>query len=238
MILIKIDSLSTKELRNIAEQEGLDGYESLSREELIDELQDFYGDDEDFVPGGDVNRRFLCGITDYRGIDQDVQELPGVEELPLDYPSTDIHLLYKNPSWGYCYWSVSPQDMMKLQERNITELILLVSVRTFKGTEEFEVPVSIEDTDWNIGLPVHGGECSVALVVRENGHLLELAHSNEISLVKSYWLEHPKEMLENEQLFKVYLSMITTKEGQLAESPVVYDIISTYHKEDLNRWHK
>ena len=238
MILIKIDSLSTKELRNIAEQEGIDDFETLTREELIDELQEFYGDDDDSTPRGDVNRRFLYGITDYRDIDKDVQELPGVEELPLDYPSTEIHLLYKNPSWGYCYWSISPQDMQKLQERNVTELILLVTVRNFKGKEEFEVPVSIEDRDWNIGLPVHGGECSVSLVVRINDHLLELAHSNEISLVKSYWLEHPKEMLENEELFKVYLSMITTKEGQLAESPVVYDIMANYHKEDTTRWHK
>ena len=154
MILIKIDSLSTKELRNIAEQEGIDDFETLTREELIDELQEFYGDDDDSTPRGDVNRRFLYGITDYRDIDKDVQELPGVEELPLDYPSTEIHLLYKNPSWGYCYWSISPQDMQKLQERNVTELILLVTVRNFKGKEEFEVPVSIEDRDWNSSLPL------------------------------------------------------------------------------------
>ena len=33
MILIKIDSLSTQELRNIAEQEGVEGFDSLDRED-------------------------------------------------------------------------------------------------------------------------------------------------------------------------------------------------------------
>ncbi len=238
MILIKIDSLSTQELRNIAEQEGVEGFDSLDRDDLIVELENIFGDEDDSTPRGDVNRRFLYGITDYRGIDKDVQELPGVEELPETYPNTEIHLLYKNPSWAYCFWSVSPQDLSKLQEKNVSELFLLVVVDSDKGKEEFEVPVSVEDTDWNIGLPMHGGRCKVSLMVRLDEKALELAHSNTLSLVDSYWLDHPDEITENDELFKVYLSMITTKEGQLAESPLIYEIMNIYEKEDLDRWHK
>lgn len=239
MILIKIDSLSTQELRNIAQQEGIDGYESMDREDLVLELQSLFDeDDESGRQRGNVNRRFLYGITDYREIDKDVTELPGVEELPLEYPYTEIRLLYKNPSWAYCFWSISPQDGSKLQEKVDKELYLLVKVDSSRNKEEFEVPVSFEDRDWNIGIPMHGGTCTVYLMVRLGEDNLELAHSNTLNLVESYWIENGSEIPENDDLFKIYLSMITTKEGVLAESPIISEIVNIYEREDSKKCHK
>ena len=49
MVLIKIESLSQKELEHIALQEGVQNVSSLSRDELIETLKDIYEDErEDF----------------------------------------------------------------------------------------------------------------------------------------------------------------------------------------------
>ncbi|MCF0238745.1 MAG: DUF4912 domain-containing protein, partial [Sphaerochaetaceae bacterium] len=42
MVLINIDTLSDSELRYIAQQENLEDWETLSRENLIEELTEIY----------------------------------------------------------------------------------------------------------------------------------------------------------------------------------------------------
>ena len=239
MILIKIDSLSTQELRNIAQQEGVEDWDTMSRTDLIAVLKDIYEEDDDVRESNNVNRKFLFGITDYREIDKDVVGLPGVTELPESYPNTEIHLLYKNPSWAYCYWSVSPQDIQKLQDQMVEGLELKISVEKDGVVESFSIPVMLEDREWNVGLPtIGGGVCYCSLVVSVGGEELELAHSNTLNLIESYWLEHPEEMLDNDNLFKIYLSLLTTKDGELAQSPLVYEIIKNMETEEKKRWKK
>ncbi len=225
MILIKIDSLSTQELRNIAETEGVEDFQNLDREDLIQTLRDIYEEDDDVAERGDVNRRFLYGITDYRDIDKTVVELPGVEDLPERYPTTEIHIMYKNPNWAYCYWDISPQDMLKLEEAGVKELRLRSTVIDGDKSEVFDIPVSLEDKEWTLSLRSNGGECFASLIVEINGEELELAHSSSLSLIKSYWLDHADEIKDNDNLFKIYLSLLTTKEGYVAESPLLDDIL-------------
>ena len=225
MILIKIDSLSTQELRNIAEGEGIENYETLEREELIQILREIYEEEDDVAERADVNRRFLYGITDYRDIDKNVVELPGVEELPESYPNTEIHLLYKNPDWAYCYWGISPQDLTRLENLKKGELKLRTTVVRNGVNESFDIPVSIEDTEWTVSLPSDGGECYVSLIVDASGEDLELAHSSRIKLAQSYWLEHKEEIKDNDNLFKIYLSLLTSKEGYVAENSLVDEIL-------------
>ncbi len=224
MILIKIDSLSTQELRNIAEQEGIDGYCMLSREDLILLLKEIYEEDED-VEISRVNRKFLNGLTDYREIDKAVLELPGVEELPETYPNTEIHMLYKNPNWAYCYWGISPQDYARLEELNTESLILRTTVTRGGSSKCFDISVSLEDRAWTVSLPEHGGECFVSLIVEDGNAGLELAHSASLTLVDSYWLEHLTEIKDSDSYFKIYMSLLTTKEGLIAESPLLDEIL-------------
>ena len=65
MVLIKIDSLSQNELEYIAQQEGIKDFDTLSREELIDELKEIYDDDYSeslSVTGENVNKRYVAVI--------------------------------------------------------------------------------------------------------------------------------------------------------------------------------
>ena len=115
MVLIKIDSLSQNELEYIAQQQGIKDFDTLSREELIDELKEIYDDDYSeslSVTGENVNKRYVAGLSAYRGdVNEELPSLPGVEKLPELYPETAIHVLNKNASWLYCYWSIAPGDL-------------------------------------------------------------------------------------------------------------------------------
>ena len=84
MILVNIESLSLSELRNIAEQEGISDSDVMDRDELVEALQEKY-EEEDDAPDSDTNTRYLSGITDFRGMGNYVEGLPGVVDLPDDY---------------------------------------------------------------------------------------------------------------------------------------------------------
>ena len=104
MILVNLEQLSTDELRNLSEQEKIEGFEELSREELIQELSEkyeeeyaAYGLDED--KKSDLNIKYVSSFTDYTGNSENITQLPGVEDLPEHYEETSIHLLSKNSDW-------------------------------------------------------------------------------------------------------------------------------------------
>ena len=116
MVLIKIESLSQKELEHIAVQEGVHDAASMSRDELIETLREIYEDEsDDSQMGGEDNiqRKFVTWLTDYRGEGSELTSLPGVVDLPDIYNETSIHLLTKNATWLYCYWSIANFDREK-----------------------------------------------------------------------------------------------------------------------------
>lgn len=239
MILINIDSLSTSELRNIAEQEAIDGYIDMDRDDLIQALVEKYEDEDDnYVPEGkgeNLNLRYMSGLTDYRPAVENDEELPGVEELPDLYPETSIHLIYKNANWGYTFWSLTENAKATLLERGGT-LALFVTITSSTGEkEQYDIPISEDDREWNIGFTQNSASCVVAIVANySDGDREVLAVSNKIELPVSYWMLHRSEMKENDDLFKIYLSIITTKEGAIINNPLVTDILNAYAEEDIN----
>ena len=234
MILVNIDSLSLSELKNIAQEEGIN-IDDLTRDEIISELRDKYADesDTDSAIGEDSNLRYLSGITDYREINEYVAALPGVEQLPESYPDTEIHLMLKSSSWAYCYWQLSQMDSDRIANAS-GSLFLAVSIIRSGAEELYDIPVSLSDDEWNIGIPYGDGSASVSLISEVDGERKILASSGTIALIESYWLEHRCEMKESDSLYRLYLSLITTREGQLVENPVVQDIVESFREEDAD----
>ncbi len=231
MILVNIDSLSLSELRSIAVQECIDGADSLSREDLISRLEEKYEEYDQDTDSKDPNLRYMSGLTDYRDISKYVENLPGVEELPESYPDTEIHLIKKNGSWLYAFWSLSPIDSDRLQNEG-AELVLSVTIKNNGNTEEYDVPVSYLDSEWNIGIPYGNGYCCIALSAVKDGKKTQLAVSKSEDLTDSYWLNHQEEMKYNDTLYGLYLSLVTTKEGDIVDNPVVREIVQLFRKED------
>ena len=232
MILVNVDSLSVSELRSIAGQEGIDGADALSREDIISLLEEKYGEDDGDSDQKDPNLRYMSGLTDYRDISKYVEDLPGVEELPQSYPDTEIHLIKKNGTWLYAFWSISPNDSDSLQDAG-SSLLLAVTIENNGKREEYDIPVSFLDTEWNIGIPYGSGFCRVALTaVSKEGEKTMLALSDSEELTDSYWLQHPEDMKYSDSLYRLYLTLVTTKEGDLVDNPVVREIIQLFRKED------
>ena len=47
-------------------------------------------------------------------------------------------------------------------------------------------------------------------------------------MCSSYWIDHKDKMKENDSLFKIYLSLITTKTGEIINNSIVKEIVSEY----------
>ncbi len=234
MILVNIDSLSLSELKNIAQEEGIN-IDDLTRDEIISELRDKYADesDTDSAIGEDSNLRYLSGITDYREINEYVAALPGVEQLPESYPDTEIHLMLKSSSWAYCYWQLSQMDSDRIANAS-GSLFLAVSIIRSGAEELYDIPVSLSDDEWNIGIPYGDGSASVSLVSEIDGEREVLSSSKPVTLIDSYWLNHREEMKESDSLYRLYMSLLTTREGQIVDNPVVQDIAALFREEDAD----
>ena len=111
--------------------------------------------------------------------------------------------------------------------------MLSVTIENNGNREEYDIPVSYTDSEWNVGIPYGDGFCRVALSsLSRNGEKTMLAVSEPEDLTDSYWLSHPEEMKYSDSLYRLYLTLITTKEGDLVDNPVVREIIQLFRKED------
>ena len=234
MILVNLEQLSTDELRNLSEQEKIEGFEELSREELIQELSEkyeeeytAYGLDED--KKSDLNIKYVSSFTDYTDNSENITQLPGVEDLPDHYEETSIHLLSKNSDWGYAFWSISTLDQEKIDEKKGVPLLLVTLTRKDGDKECYDIPISDEDDEWNIGFSYESKSIIVSLCVDyPDGSRDTLAQSKPLEMSSSYWIDHKDKMRENDSLFKVYLSLITTKTGEIINTCIVKEIIGEY----------
>jgi hypothetical protein len=241
MILINIDSLSTTELQYIAKQEGFENWQTLDRAALIEELEDAYDEqvDDNLSSGAKYSvarKRFCNALTDYRGNQQDVNDLPGVEDLPENYAETAIHLLLRDPEWGYAYWALSPATKaMVISEPNAHkgELFLRVTKIECKGKEPktFDISVGVDDSQWNINLADMGCSYSVALCFKDHkGVITSLAESKCIETFFPYWADHYEEIAMNRKLFSIHFSSLVTKEGEVADNAILHEIAQTLSK--------
>lgn len=236
MVLVKLDALSTTELKSIAAQEEIENYDSLDRDELIIALTEKYQESDDEYSAEldtNPNTRYLSGITDYREIDEHVRELPGVQALPSTYTdSTSLHLLYKNTDWGYVFWNISDLDWEKINTYQAS-LLLNVYLKFDSGeVEKYDIPIREDDKEWNISLPHKSGVCRVALLYEtKDGKRDELTSAKPLILNSSYYLDNKDEIKTNENLISICLSLITTKEGDYLHTPLVNEIVEEFIKE-------
>ena len=133
---MKLDVLSDNELKYIAQQEKIENYSKLSREDLIDNLEEFYDDENNSESDKDVNNqalhRFCKGLVEFENVTQ--KALPGVQKLPEQYIETSIYLVEKDPFWAYVFWTISPNDKAKLYE-DFTNFSIVIRNLIFDGNQ-------------------------------------------------------------------------------------------------------
>ena len=240
MILINIDSLSTTELQYIAQQEGLENWQSFDRVDLIDALEEAFGDQDDEMPSalkGKINRNRYCNsLTDYRGNHQNLNDLPGVEDLPDTYLDTSIHLLLRDPQWAYAYWSFSPATLLMVfgeEGKNQSSLFLRVEETSLATGEvkTFDISINAQDNQWNINLSNMGSRYCVDLCWRDKkGNEMSLARSSAVETYPAYWQQHFEELTNNPSLFTIHFSSLVTKEGDIVDNAVLREMAETLSK--------
>ena len=216
MVLINIESLSDNELRIIAQQEELEDWDSLSRQELIDELQDLYDEDNDRTldrNSGSSRRKFVNTLTDVQS--DNVLSLPGVESLPEQYNETSIHMIMKDFNWAYVFWSISSQQMKELEDGGCG--LVLRNTRLSEAGEEvavYDIDVSLTDTSWTVELPYVGYTYKVSLVSVCKGKETVICQSTSLTTEKSWLTSHPEE-LADDVTFRTIFSSVIRKGGEV-----------------------
>ncbi len=213
MILINIESLSDNELRNIAQQEDLEDWESLSREDLIEGLEELYGEDDELPDGGSAKskKKYVNTLTDVQS--DNVLSLPGVDRLPESYNDTSVHMVLKDSDWAYVFWSLSPQQLSELEESG--SALILRNTRLDDSdapVAEYDIDITAQDTSWTVELPYAGFRYRVSLVAVSGDRQTVICTSNTLETTESWFSAHP-EALEDGAVFRSIFSSLITKEG-------------------------
>ncbi len=230
MVLVDIDTLTDAELRVIAQQRDVEDWESLSREELIESIEDTYDDEgsERITDAPSTGHRYVKTLTssEYQGS----FGFPGVEELPTSYNETSIYLLLKDANWAYAFWNIAPNNMAMVEEK-AADLVLRISVLGKNGEQEdsFDISIAKEDVDWSVELPWAGRDYKAFLVAQKGEKEEVLAQSNVIS-VQENWLSSHIETLDEPGRFNVLFSSLFTKEGCVINNRQVRDLLEKYEE--------
>lgn len=226
MVLINIGSLSENELRNIASQEDLEDWENLSRDELIEALEDLYDDDDSRLEGdssGSSMRKFVNTLTDVQ-LENDLS-LPGTEPLPESYNETSIHMILKDANWAYVFWSLSAQVASEFEEGSATLVLRNVRMNSDESEQaSYDIEVSPSDDNWTVELPHLGYSYQVSLVLKKGEDEKVLCKSSTVSTTKSWLSTHP-DVLRDSTTFMTLLSPLVLKGGTVLENKQIQDLI-------------
>lgn len=219
MVLINIDTLTESELRYIAKQENIENWDTLTREDLIEVILDFYGEDELVASpiGGSDTHKYLKGLTN---INSDFLQLPGVDPLPKLYNETSIHLIFRDCNWAYAFWSISASKTKELEESGAS-----LKLRLIGGKNSYEINITYEDNNWNIELPWPEEEYVLKLISCTDGQEETIATTPAQSTGKIHFLSHSEE-LEDSATYNLLVKPMISREGQLVSNSQVSDILS------------
>lgn len=226
MVLVDIDNLSEAELREIAQQLDVEDWEDLSREDLIEAIEDNYDDldvPERITGTSSGGHRYIKILS--KGEHEGGFGFPGVEDLPASYNETSIYFLLKDANWAYAFWNISPNTLEEVEQKNAN---LLVRIEVFGKNKvkegSFDIGITKEDDDWNVELPWTGKEYRAVLVAQYGEEEDVLAQSCAIGVQKS-WLEKHLDVLEDPARFNVLFSSLVTKEGSVIKNRQVRDLL-------------
>lgn len=237
MILINIESLSDNELRNIAQQEDLEDWENLSREDLIDGLEELYGEDDELPEGNSASskKKYVNTLTDVQSYN--VLSLPGVERLPESYNDTSVHMVLKDSDWAYVFWSLSPQQLSEVEESGSG--LILRNTRLDESDSpvaEYDIDITSEDTSWTVELPYAGFRYRVSLVAVSGDKETVICTSNTLETTESWFSSHP-DALEDSAVFKSIFSSLIMKDGKVIPNRQLVSLVEKMqcaHKQEAD----
>lgn len=149
-----LETLSTADLLELAEEYDLDIPEQLNRRFIISELLEI---------ADELNDE---NIDDIETTEDSVET---TTELPLTYNETQIDVILRNPAWAYVFWDISSSDLQDvINAKGFSKLILKVnfweSIDSEKTEDLCELSISTEDRAQYIFLPAGKNCFSIDLI--------------------------------------------------------------------------
>ncbi len=171
-----LETLSTADLLQLAEEYGIDIPEGLNRRFIIGELLE-------------IETWSRNHLSDNPALD-DGDLVPVPEPLPETYNETTITILLRDPQWVHVYWDIQSNLLSGLMNSSRFESLFLRvnSLRRENGTvtvtDWFDIDVSVRDRSWYVYLSSREWACRVDLCSRT-------AQEKEQVLARSYELVLP-----------------------------------------------
>lgn len=140
-----LDSLSTADLIDLAEDYGIDIPDDLSRRFIIGELLEVAEDMRE-----NENRAGDVLITD--------EEAPGTAVLPKSYNDTKIYAVLRNPAWAFVFWDLKESERQRIEKAENGESLFL-RVRFFdtdsdeKPSDSFDMKVTLSSNEQYVLIP-------------------------------------------------------------------------------------
>ena len=132
-----LETLTSADLIELADEYGIDIPEGLSRRFVIGELLEAidepnYSTEDDLIA---VNGNVQTPIV-----------------LPKTYNETQITVILRNPAWAFVYWDLNESDYRDvIQTKSFSSFMLRVlyfsSLEDDSLTEVYDIPVRYEDSD-------------------------------------------------------------------------------------------
>ena len=132
-----LETLTSADLIELADEYGIDIPEGLSRRFVIGELLEAI-DEPRYDNGNDL-------VADNSEV-----QTPVV--LPKTYNETQITVILRNPAWAFVYWDLNELDYREtVQTKSFSSFMLRVvyfsSLEDDSTTEIYDIPVRYEDSD-------------------------------------------------------------------------------------------
>jgi hypothetical protein len=143
-----LESLTTRDLIKLADQNGIDLSPGLDRFFVIGELLDNAAEEPpEEIPDEEHDHK--------------------ISELPMQFHITYMEALPRDPQWAYICWELKAMDKERYEKDSQFEGYALRAYEK-KGdafVESFTVPVGTEDNSWYLGF-TGGGTYKVGLWIR------------------------------------------------------------------------
>lgn len=223
MVLLNIDTLSDSEIRYIAQQEDIEDWDTLSREDLIDNLKELYSDT--VAPTELTRSRDHKYFNTLSSAPSDVSSLPGVSPVSDHYNETYFHVVSRDANWVYAFWEINETTIEEIKTKHDALVIKVSADATATEVEQsYEININEDDTNWNIELPWSGRTYSFALIRRSASEDIVLCKSSKHYIQKHYFEEHPEE-LRNPESYYLLVSSMVSKDGHILNCQQVKEIV-------------
>ena len=168
-----LETLSTADLLELADEYDLDIPEQLNRRFIISELIEV---------ADELNEQ------NDDDIEENIENVETTQDLPFSYNETTIDVVLRNPAWAYVYWDISASDIQDvINAKGFSKLLLKI---LFWESESFdslvdicELTISVEDRAQYVFLPAGKKYFSIDLVAEiSNAEQKKLTTSRKVTI--------------------------------------------------------